>query len=58
MTKKEKSAVENICELEGFDYGLSNWDLRGEVKDEKFHELRDAWLVARQALADYAGVDA
>lgn len=58
MTKREKQYVDTLIEFEGFDYGLSNWDLRKEVKDERYHELREAWLTARKALMDYAEVDA
>lgn len=41
---------------EGFDYAIIEY---GEgIKDAEYNRLRDEYLAARAALADYLGVDA
>ena len=56
MTKKDKKNLNAAVENEGFDYAFAHYSAFDEIKDEKFHELRKAYLDARQALADYAGL--
>lgn len=58
MTKKEKKEIQNLVEIEGFDYALVDGDDFKFVKDKKFHELRQAFLAARSALVEYLGVEA
>ena len=44
-------------DAEGFDYAFvsySNWD---GIQDEKFQELRKAYVAAQKALYDYIDVD-
>ena len=48
-----RAAVEN----EGFDYCFRNYSDFKEVKDKKFHELREAYVKAADALQDYIGED-
>lgn len=43
------AAIEN----EGFDYAFVHYSDFLEIKDEKFHELRKAFLAAREALTEY-----
>lgn len=57
MTKEEKCYVEGIVESEGFDYAFTCYSRFEKVKDKRFHELRDAYLKAREDLAHYAGLD-
>jgi predicted nucleic-acid-binding protein len=40
---------------EGFDYAFRNLHDFAEVKDEKFHQLRLAYVAAADALQDYVG---
>lgn len=49
--------VIDTIDCEGFDYTFTGYSDFPEFKDEKFHELRLKYLEARQALADYIGVD-
>lgn len=45
--------IQSKISHEGFDYcfdGYSDWK---EVKDEKFHNLRNAYLKSKQALENY-----
>lgn len=46
-------AVEN----EGFDYAFVHYSDFKEVKSKEFHELREKFLEARKALADFIGFD-
>jgi len=55
--KKGIKYVLDCIENEGFDYafhGYSNFD---EVKNEEFHKLREAYLAARKALAEFLGIE-
>jgi hypothetical protein len=57
MTQDDKRLVKDAVENEGFDYCFKNYSHFDEVEDKKFHELREAYLASRQALADYFGLD-
>lgn len=53
MTKRDRNRLLAQIENDGAEYALvfySNWQ---SVKDEKFHELRDAFLKARADLLFY-----
>lgn len=56
MTEDEKENWECVhyrMDEEGFDYcfnGFSNWE---EIKDEKFHEMRKAYLESEKQLRGY-----
>ena len=49
--------VADVVELEGFDYAFYGYSEFEEVDDKEFHRLRENYLAARQALADYVGCD-
>ena len=49
--------VADCVENEGFDYCFKNYSDFAEVKDEKFHELRKAYLEARAALVAYVDLE-
>lgn len=58
MNAQELQYVQDTIENEGFDYGFRHYsDFKDEVKDEKFHELRTAYVEAAEALAEYTGTD-
>lgn len=45
--------VRATVENEGFDYAFRSYSDFHEVKDKKFHKLREAYLAAAKALEDY-----
>lgn len=45
--------VNATIENEGFDYAFRHYSDFKEVKDKKFHELREAYVEAAQSLSDY-----
>lgn len=55
MKPKEKHGVLEAIESDGFDYAFVSYSNFEEVKDEKFHQLREAYLAARKELAKYIG---
>lgn len=57
MTGKELRYVDATVENEGFDYAFVHYTDFKNIKDEKFHELREAFLKARQELIDYCGLE-
>lgn len=67
MTGKEAKYVQACVEQEGFDYAFTSYssftgEAGGEnkaslVKDKEFHRLREAFLAARKALAEYIGCE-
>lgn len=57
MTKKEKIDLTFRIENEGFDYAFQHYSDFKEIKDNKFHELRKAYLKAAKELEDYALID-
>lgn len=57
MTKQQKRQVQDTIELEGFDYTFWGYTSFSDIKDPKFHKLREAFLAARKDLAEYVGVD-
>ena len=57
MKKKDRESIESTIENEGFDYAFINYSDFEEVKDDKFHKLRLAYIDARKALAEYVGVE-
>lgn len=55
--RSKMSYVRATVDNEGFDYAFRNYSDFEEIKDEKFHELRKAYVVAAKALAEYTGCD-
>jgi len=53
MTGKEKKFVLDVIENEGLDYSFVHYSDFKEVEDKKFHELKDAYLKAREELKSY-----
>jgi hypothetical protein len=57
MTEEELQNVRDTVEGEGFDYAFMNYSDFSEIEDEEFHKLREAYVDATRALAEYIGVD-
>jgi len=57
MTDEEKKEVWWRCGEDGFDYAFRNYSDFSEVKDTRFHELREAYIKAAQELAAYVECD-
>lgn len=57
MTGKEFQYVVDTIENEGFSYAFVDYSDFSEIEDEKFHELRQAYLAADAALREYLGVE-
>lgn len=57
MTGKEFQYVIDTIENEGFSYAFVDYSDFFEIEDEKFHELRQAYLHADAALREYLGVE-
>lgn len=53
MNTKEKKVVCNVIDNEGFDYAFRFYSDFSEIKDKKFHELREAYLTAAKELSEY-----
>lgn len=53
MDEVERQHVIGIIEDEGFEYAFVDYTDFEFVSDEKFHQLRAAYLDARNALVDY-----
>lgn len=51
--EKDLQYVAEAIDMEGFDYALRHWSSFGEIKDEKFHELRQAYIDAANKLEAY-----
>jgi len=57
ITPKERISVcSKVCS-EGFDYCFVNYSSFDNIKDKKFHELREAYIAAHNALAEYIDLD-
>lgn len=55
MTNEEQKEVAFRVEEDGFDYAFRNYSDFAEIKDERFHELRKAYIQAAQELEAYVG---
>jgi hypothetical protein len=55
MTDEEQKEVSFRVAEDGFDYAFRNYSDWEEIKDEKFHKLRKAYIKAAQALRSYVG---
>ncbi len=56
MAKKTKRTVRDVVdyvENEGFDYCFTSYSSFDDVEDEKFHELRKAYIKAHDVLESY-----
>lgn len=57
MKKKDKEYVASTVDSEGFDYAFVDYSDFKDIEDEKFHELRKAYIEARKKLAKYIDID-
>lgn len=57
MTAKEFRRVQDTVDNEGFEYAFLHYSDFTEIKDPEFHKLREAYLAAQKALAEYIGVE-
>lgn len=57
MNEDEAKEIRSAVNNDGFDYALVHKSDFKEIKDARFHELRDAFIAARKALIEYAGVE-
>ena len=57
MKNLDKLQVRTDIDQEGFDYCFTKYSEYQEIKDPKFHELRQTYLEAREELASYVGWD-
>lgn len=55
---KEKATKKRAAiDCEGFDYAFRSYSSFKDVNDARFHELREAYVKAADALAAYVGLD-
>jgi len=57
MKKLEREYIQSIVENEGFDYAFRHYSDFQKIKDETFHQLREAYVKAANELAEYAELD-
>jgi len=57
MGELDRQSVIDIIDQEGFDYSFAHFSSFEEIRDKKFHELRAAYIDARNALLDYIDFD-
>jgi hypothetical protein len=53
MTDDDRDYVCGKIDNEGFDYCFINYSNFEEIKDVKFHKLREEYIQARNKLANY-----
>lgn len=57
LTTEDKEYIDGVVETEGFDYGFKHYTNFPDIKDKKFHQLRKAYLAAREELVNYCGIE-
>jgi len=57
MKCKDGNYVASCIEKEGMWYCFDGYSHFKEIEDEKFHELREAFLEAGEKLRDYVGCE-
>lgn len=57
MQNDELETVRNTVDEDGFDYAFLHYSNFEYVTDQKFHQLRQAYIEAHRALAKYIGAD-
>ena len=57
MDELDRQSVIDIIDQEGFYYTFAHFTSFEDIRDKKFHELRNAFLDARNALLDYLDFD-
>lgn len=53
MTAEEKENIVEMVDVEGFDYAFRFYSEFKEIKDKRFHELREAYKKAANELEEY-----
>lgn len=53
ITKEQREEVQFRIDYEGLDYCMIHYSDWSEVKDRKFHKLRNAYIKASKDLEDY-----
>lgn len=56
LIQEQLEEVKNLLESEGFDYGISYVSDFNEVKDEKFHLLREKYLLYKNELKNHLNI--
>lgn len=57
MNQTERNYVKDCVEQEGFDYAFRHYSTFDSVKDQTFHNLRQAYIGAAMALMNYVGIE-
>lgn len=57
LKKKDLKTIAENIECEGFDYAMIYTSDYTEIEDSTFHQLREDYLNAREALAQYVDAD-
>ena len=57
MTKEEREDVNARINNEGFDYTFMHYSHFEEIKDTRFHKLREQYIKAIKDLRDYIGYE-
>jgi len=57
MEAKELDYIRETVECEGFDYAFVHYTDFKEIEDEKFHQLREAFLAARSELVSHLNLE-
>jgi hypothetical protein len=57
MNLEDKKEISYRIENEGFHYCFEHYSNFEEIKDEKFHELRKAYLEAAKNIEEYIKYD-
>ena len=57
MNKRDKEYVNSKINSEGFGYTFIDYSNFDDIEDEKFHELRMAYIKAHEDLEKYLGYE-
>lgn len=57
MKEEDLELIQTSVEHEGFDYCFVWKSSFPEIKDEKFHKLREAYVKAQKELAEYCEIE-
>lgn len=57
LSNEDFETIDCMIDNEGFDYSFKHYSEFPEIKDKKFHKLRLKYLSARDALAEYIGIE-
>jgi len=57
LSNEEFELVDGCIDNEGFDYTFVHYSEFDQIEDKEFHQLRLNYLAARDALAEYIGIE-